>query len=146
MRRQFSFFNLLVAMLVALSLAALAGLVIGPAYASTGGAIVPEINPLEKLGELITNWSAMSDLSKGVLFVAIVVQVLKQAVDFQYKRLAVVVLSLLYGVGQLVLGGESALAATVSVLISGGGAMLLYEALKPILKKFAIFSKLKLGN
>lgn len=103
---------------------------------------VPEINPLTAIGELIMNWGGMSDLAKGVLFVNIMVQVIKQAVDFQYKRTLVVVFSVIYGIAQMVMGGESAMGATVAVLVSGGGAMALYEVLKPLLKKIKF---LKIG-
>lgn len=146
MREQKNYFG--VAVLGALMTGLILGLLhlsINVAMAQSGVA-VPDVNALEKLGELVLNWSTMSDLSKGVLFVLILVQVLKQSVDFPYKRLAVVFLSILYGAGQLILGGESALSATMAVLVSGGGAIALYEALKPILKKIPFLQKLKLGK
>jgi hypothetical protein len=107
-------------------------LMTGMAFAQ--GIEVPPINVLEELGKLVLNWNTLPDLMKGSVIVMILVQVVKQAKDFKYKRFLVVALSVLYGVGQMVLGGESLSAAIVAVLVSGGGAIALYEALKPLLK------------
>lgn len=98
---------------------------------------IPEVNVLEKLGNLVLNWNAMSDLMKGSIIVMVIAQVIKQASHFKYKRFLVVILSVIYGVGQMVIGGEGLGGAIVSVLVSGGGAMAIYESLKPLLKNIS---------
>jgi len=109
------------------------------------GPSVPEVNVLEQLGQLVIGWSALGAIAKASAFVLITVQVMKQA-SFKYKRIAVIVMSIVYGVLQLVIGGESPVAASMAVLVSGGGAVALYNALKPLLKKVKFLSFLDLGK
>jgi hypothetical protein len=114
--------------------------------AMAAGIIVPEVNPFETLAELISNWGSMSGLAKGMVFVLVTVQIVKQASDFQHKRLVVLLASIMYGIGQLVMAGQSVSASIIAVLVSGGGAMALYEFIKPALKKYKFFSFLELGK
>jgi hypothetical protein len=106
-------------------------------------ASVPEINPLTALGELVLNYNSLSSMAKGILFVNILVQVVKQASDFQHKRLLVVLFSVVYGVLEYMSAGGNFVSAFVAVLISGGGAMALYESAKPLLKNISF---LKIGK
>jgi hypothetical protein len=102
------------------------------------GMNVPEVDVIKHLGELVLNWNNMPDLLKGSAFVLILTQVVKKMSDFEYKRLLVTLLSFVYGVGQLVIGGQELSGALVSMLVAGGGAVALYEALKPLLKKLGL--------
>lgn len=104
---------------------------------------VPEINPLLALGELILNYNGLSSMAKGILFVNILVQVVKQASDFEHKRLLVVLFSVVYGVLEYMSAGGSFVSAFVAILVSGGGAMALYEVAKPLLKNISF---LKIGK
>jgi hypothetical protein len=106
-------------------------------------ASVPEINPLTALGELVLNYNGLSSMAKGILFVNILVQVVKQTSDFQHKRLLVVLFSVVYGVLEYMSAGGNFVSAFVAVLISGGGAMALYEVAKPLLKNISF---LKIGK
>ena len=108
--------------------------------------VVPEINVWEQISQLALNWGSMTTLAKGTLFVLIATQLVKQATDFEYKRVLVALLSIAYGVFQKLTGDMSLSAAVMSVLISMGGAMMLYEALKPFLREIPFFSFLKLSK
>jgi len=114
------------------------------AFAQSMG--VPDANPLQKLGELVLNWENLSSLMKGSLAVLILVQVIKQVTDFKYKRLLVTLLSIGYGVLQMLIGDANLSQAIIAVLISGGGASALYEVLKPFLRSIPLFDFLKLGD
>lgn len=109
---------------------------------------IPEADLFAKLAELILNWGALSSMMKGSLIVIILTQVVKQLSDeFKYKNLLVAIFSVLYGVFQLLAGDvSSTLGAVVSVLFTSGGALLLYNALKPFLKNVKFLSFLDLGK
>lgn len=92
---------------------------------------VPEVDPLQELFELIKNWSAITPLGLAMLAVTISVSILKKFVpEFSYKRLAVVVLSVLYGGLGSYASGVGLFDAAIFALISGGGAVAIYEAWK----------------
>lgn len=113
---------------------------------ATGLAPVPEVDLFAKLSELLMSWSSLGSLSKGVLIILILTQIIKQMTDFEYKRLLVVILSVIYGVFQLMIGDTSFGSAVVITLISGGGAVALYVVCKPFLKSFSFLDFLKLGK
>lgn len=108
---------------------------------------IPEVDLFEKISELILNWGALSSIAKGSLVIMILAQAIKQyAKEFKYKKLLVAVLSIAYGVFSLLVDGTSVGASIAMVLISYGGAPMLYDALKPILKKIKFFDFLELGK
>lgn len=107
---------------------------------------VPEVDIFEKVAELILNWESMGTIAKGSLIVMILTQVVKQISDFEYKNIVVAVLAIAYGVFEALVGDVSVGSAIVTVMFSGGGAVFLYNALKPILKKIPFFSFLNLGS
>lgn len=92
---------------------------------------IPDGDPLKALVDLITNWQTMSPIAIGLAVVVIGTQALKKfAPDWPYNRLTVSLLSVIYGVVTAVTGGASWTSAAVLVLITGGGAVAIYEALK----------------
>lgn len=92
---------------------------------------VPDVDPLAQLLLLIRDWKAMGPLALGMGVVILLVQGVKRfAPGFKYSRLAVTVMSCLYGIGLAVMGGSTWLEASISVLIVGGGAVAIYEAFK----------------
>ncbi len=92
---------------------------------------VPDVDPLAKLVELLTHFQTMSPIAIGLAVVVIGTQALKKFFpNWPYNRLTVSVLSVLYGLGQALLGGASWTSAGVLVLITGGGAVAIYEAWK----------------
>ena len=95
-------------------------------------ASVPEGDPLASLIALISNFKAMSPIAIGIGVVTIAVQALKAFVgeSFKYKRLSVTVLGVVYGVLVSVSNGMGILEALVLGLLTSGGAVAIYEAIK----------------
>jgi hypothetical protein len=120
MKKLFAFCLLLITSLMIFAFSALADL---PA--------VPDGDPLTLLLNLVMNYKTMGPLALGVAGVTVVMQVLKKFVgDFKYKRLVVTALSVAYAVLLSLVSGLSLLQAAVAALITGGGAVALYEAIK----------------
>lgn len=107
---------------------------------------VPEVEIFSKLAELILNWGAMGSLAKGMIIVTIAVQAIKQISDFKYKNLLVSILSVAYGIFQVMVNDVSFGSAFVTVLVSGGGAIVIYNAAKPFLKSIPFLKFLNLGS
>lgn len=107
---------------------------------------LPDVNIFEQIASLVMNWGAMGDLAKGSVIVMVLAQVVKQVKDFEYKNLVVAVLSVLYASIQVAISGSSISVAVTTALFSMGGAVLIYNALKPILLKIPALSFLKLGK
>jgi hypothetical protein len=95
-----------------------------------GGIEVPSVDPLFALIELIKNWRAVGPVAAGMTLVTILVQLAKLFPDFKYSRLAVTVLSVAYAGFFHVAAGLSVVNALVMALITGGGAIAIYEAFK----------------
>jgi hypothetical protein len=99
-----------------------------------GGIDVPVVDPLLALIELVKNWRAAGPVAAGMTLVTILVQVLKMFPDFKYNRIAVTVLSVAYAGFFHVAAGLSIVNALVMALITGGGAIAIYEAFKGLSK------------
>ena len=98
---------------------------------------VPEGDPLAKLLELITNWKTLTPIGIGSGAIVVVVQLLRKFLPTSnIRRALVVVLGVACAVFQGLLNGMGALDMIVMVLLTSGGAVLIYEAaIKPFLKK-----------
>lgn len=92
---------------------------------------VPGVDPLQELLDLVKNWRAITPLALAMTAVTVSTSILKNlAPEFKYKRLAVVVLSVIYGGLGAFMAGSSVLDSLIFALISGGGAVAIYEAWK----------------
>lgn len=109
-----------------------------------GQVAVPDVDITAKLLEMFASWKTMSPLLKGIGFVMIITQVVKQITGFKYQRLLVTILAIIYGALDAMIGGGSAVSSLMTILISGGGASALYELLKPLLSKISFLDFLKL--
>lgn len=99
------------------------------------GIEVPDVDPITAIMEIIANFGIMSPLALASAGIVAVVQVLKKFLpEFKYKRFLVVVLGVAYGVVQSSLSGLGLVEALVLALITSGGAVAIYEALKPLLQ------------
>lgn len=107
---------------------------------------LPEVNIFEQLGALVLSWASLSSLAKGSIAVLILTQVVKQVSDFEYKNVVVTLMSVIYAVIQMMIDGTTSTAAITMALFSMGGAVLIYNAIKPALLKIPFFSFLKLGS
>lgn len=100
---------------------------------------VPEGDPLATLLQLILNFKALGPVAIAALVVTFVVQGLKKffpPASSNVSRAIVTVLSVAYGIIQQVISGLSVLDSLVFVLLTMGGAVMIYEfAIKPFLPK-----------
>ncbi len=95
--------------------------------------VVPDGDPLAALLALIANWKSSAPLALGMGVVALLTQVFKKFFPaFPYTRVVVTVLACAYGVLAGVVQGLPLLSVVVTVLISGGGAVAIYEAAKGV--------------
>jgi len=97
---------------------------------SPGGVEVPPVDALYALIELLKNWKASAPVAIGMTLVTVAVQILKLFPSFKYSRIAVVVLSVSYAGFFHVAGGLSVFNAAIMALVTGGGAVAIYEAFK----------------
>lgn len=102
--------------------------------------VVPDGDPLQLLLNLVMNFKSIGPLAAGSVVVMILAQVFKQFVaeDFKYKRLVVTALGIIYGVLLAVSKGMGFGPAVVTAIFVSGGAVALYEALKPSLQKLGL--------
>lgn len=99
-----------------------------------GSIEVPEGDALQLLLQLLGQWNSLSALAIGSILIVIAMQALKQfAGDFKFKRVAVVLLGCVYAVIQSRIQGLELGNAVVLMLFSSGGAVALFEAIKPLL-------------
>jgi hypothetical protein len=106
---------------------------------------VPEVNEWAKISEIIFNWKSLSPALKGSGIALVVTQLIKQAKDFESKRLVLAIVACFYAAFQATMDGSVDLGKALTVVIvSYGGAQLIYEGLKPFLKKIKFLSFLKL--
>lgn len=109
-------------------------LVMVPFAASAADAFpVPDADIAQVLLDLASNYKTMGLI--GILSVATLlsVQAIKAFVteQWQYKRLIVLAVSIVYSVlAGLVIPGSNVMSVIVTVFITSGGAVALYEALK----------------
>lgn len=101
------------------------------------GAEVPEGDAFQSLLALILNWNSLAPLAIGSGLIVILVQAMKQFVGdgFIYKRTLVVFLGVVYSVLLSMQQGLGLVESLVVALITSGGAVAIYEALKPLLGK-----------
>ncbi len=101
--------------------------------------VVPDADPFQLLLQLVTNFKAMGPLAIGAAIITLLVQVLKKFVgDFPYKRAVVASLGVVYGVVLAMLQGLGVLEALVTALFVSGGAVAIYEGLKPVMAKLKV--------
>jgi hypothetical protein len=95
---------------------------------------IPDGDIGQVIVQLLTNWKSLSPLALGMAAVVISAQIIKAYVGdgFKYKRLLNLFLACLYGIGLAIQSGMGWLPALVSILVTGGGAAALYEALKGV--------------
>lgn len=106
---------------------------------------VPEGDAFASLMALIANAKTMGGVAIGAAVVAIIAQLLKspfvggffEKLDPKIKRLVVFVLGQLYGVLFMISQGVGAVQALLVAVFSSGGAVALYELIKPFFEKKA---------
>jgi len=97
--------------------------------------------PTTTLLDLIKNWKEMTPLGIGMGLVSMLVQALKSDKlgglfkNFKYKRTLIVILGQIYAIGLMVVQGSSWISAIITGLISSGGAVAIYEAIKPLFSR-----------
>lgn len=97
--------------------------------------VVPDMDPVASVLALLSNWKSSAPLVLGMGIVSLAVQVLKKfAPEFKYKRFLVTALSCAYGVILGVSQGMPPLSVILAVLVTGGGAVAIYEAFKGVSK------------
>lgn len=108
-----------------------------PLTAFADGLVVPDGDALQLLFNLIANWKTTPVLVAGSTLIVVIVGVLKKTVgDFNYKRVLIALLSVVYSVFQSLTAGLGIWEAIVLALVTYGGAFAIYEGLvNPALKK-----------
>jgi hypothetical protein len=92
-----------------------------------------EADAFAQLAALITNFKALGPIGIAAASVSILVALANKFIpDLELKRLAVLLLSTVYGFIQLVANGKSAVEAGMLALLTYGGAIALYESIKGI--------------
>lgn len=100
-----------------------------------------EGDPTLTLIKLVTEWKAMSPVAIGAMVILLLIQLLKSSFfggffkSLEWKRFFITFLGIAYGVVYLISSGTPWLHALVVGLLSSGGAVAIYQALKPILDK-----------
>lgn len=108
-------------------------LILTPILSFADVPVVPDSDPLALVLQLIMQWKTMGPLAGGMLVVMILTQVIKKfAPEFKYKRLLVTALSCVYGVILGVSQGLPVLSVLVAVLVTGGGAVAIYNAFQGV--------------
>lgn len=99
---------------------------------------VPEVDPIAALVDLIKNWKAITPIGLGIGVVTILVGAIRKfASGFKYSRVAVAVLSAVYGILLAVTEGLGWGDGAIFALLTGGGAVAIYEAWKGTKKTVA---------
>ena len=102
-------------------------------------------DPINKIAELITNWKAMGTLAIVSAIIIIIIQILKTKLVGGWfgkrsplmKRAILVILGQISGIVLMVLGGIDWIPAIMTGLVTSGGAMSIYEVIKPFFAKKA---------
>ena len=97
---------------------------------------VPDVEPIAQLLSLSSGWNSMSPIAIGSVLVVLAMSIIKKFVgeDMKWKRLVVALLSSAYAVLLSLTMGLGVLPAIVAALVTGGGAMAIYEAYKGLKK------------
>lgn len=95
---------------------------------------IPEMDPVVLVMKLASEWKVLGPIGAGILIVMLITQAVKALVpeDFKYKRLLALILAMVYMVLVAISSGLGIGAAILGVLLTSGGAMALYEALKGV--------------
>ena len=105
------------------------------------GQVIPEGDAAKSLLDLLMNYKTLSPLAIGSAIIVISVQILKSNLfdqffkGFKYKRALITVLGQIYSVVFMVINGQSLMNAVISGLFISGGAVAIYEAIKPFIEK-----------
>lgn len=92
---------------------------------------VPEGDPLASALEAFLNIKSLSPLGIASAVVVVLVQLVKKYFPgFEYYDVVVVLGGLTYGVLQAILSGSSVGQALLFILVTSGGAMMLYDLFK----------------
>lgn len=94
---------------------------------------IPEGDVAQLLLQLATNYKTMGSLAIISILIVITVQAVKAYVsdEWKYKRLLTLGASILYSViSGLLVPGSTAISVVITVFLTSGGAVALYEALK----------------
>lgn len=92
------------------------------------GIVVPDGDPLTALLTLIQNFGAAAPIGKAILVIVLLVQAMKKFFPaFQYQELFTLFAGLVYGFLQALQSGMSWLNAGIFVVITSGGAILVYD-------------------
>lgn len=96
---------------------------------------IPDVDPIAALVELVKNFKDLGTLPLAMSVIVIAVQVIKKYfINSKYAFLLVTVLSLAYGGAHAMVNGAGLSSALVLVLITQGGAIAIYEAIKALWK------------
>lgn len=96
---------------------------------------IPEGDAVQLLLKLLTQWNSLSPLAIGAILIVIAVQALKALLgDFKFKRVVIVALGIVYAIIQSRIQGLDLSSSIVMALFSSGGAVALFEAIKPLIK------------
>lgn len=89
---------------------------------------VPDGDPLTALLSLFQNFSAASAIGKAILVIVLAVQAMKKFFPaFQYQEVFTLIAGLVYGFLQALQSGMSLINSGIFVLITSGGAILVYD-------------------
>lgn len=115
-----------------------------PSVTSEVKAEIPEGDPIASLVKLITDWKSMSPIALGIALVILLVQISKAgwieslfklfgwSHVLEWKRAIVTISGVVYGVLYLINTGSHWLSALAVAVLSSGGAVAIYEAIKPL--------------
>ncbi len=101
--------------------------------APAGSISVPDADIAALLLQLAMNYKTLGVMGILIILTLLSVQLIKKMVpeDFKYKRLVVLLVSIAYSIlSGVVIPGSNTASVILSVFISSGGAVALFEALK----------------
>lgn len=105
---------------------------------------MPQADIAPLLLQLATNYKTLGVMGILVILTLLSVQVIKQFVpeDFKWKRLIVLAVSIIYSIlAGVMVPGSNVASVIVSVFITGGGAIALFECLKGL----GVFKSVKIA-
>jgi peptidoglycan/LPS O-acetylase OafA/YrhL len=113
------------------TLTVLAGMFLISAVAWAGPFDIPDKEVLSSVVEFLFNFKTWGLVLSGMALIVIIMNVLNKYVgEFPLKQVVAVLLGVAYGVFGLLAGGSSVGEAVFSALVSSGGAMKIYDAIK----------------
>jgi hypothetical protein len=124
-------------LLLSFALVLLASVVATNAYAQ----VPPEGDAVQSFLALIANWKVLGPVGIGSGIIVVLLQVLKSPTmgswfkNVEYKRIVITVFGQIYGVLFLIQSGQSVINSIVVGLFASGGAVAIWEAVKPLVEK-----------